>query len=42
MYPAYLWRSSLLAMMRYAASLSFETPRPYKSPIGKQVSGTPL
>jgi hypothetical protein len=29
-------------MMRYAACLSIETPRPCEGPIGKQVSGTPL
>jgi hypothetical protein len=33
---------SLLAMMRYAAFLSFETPRLCKSHFGKQVSGTPF
>ena len=32
----------LLAMMRYAACLSLETPRPCKGPFGKQVSGTPF
>ena len=32
----------LLAMMRYAAWLSSETPRPCKGPFGKQVSGTPF
>src|SRR6266481_3204729 len=42
MYPAFMWRLSLLATMRYAAHLSFETPRPYKGPFGKQVSGTPF
>jgi hypothetical protein len=42
MYPACLWRMNLLAMMRYAAYLSFETPRPFEGQIGKQVSGTPL
>jgi hypothetical protein len=42
MYPAFLWRFVLLAMMRYAACLSYETPRPPEGPIGKQVSGTPL
>ena len=36
------WRFVLLAMMRYAACLSLETPRPCEGPIGKQVSGTPL
>ena len=34
--------SVLLAMMRYAAYLSFETPRPCKSHLSKQVSGTPF
>jgi hypothetical protein len=29
-------------LMRYAACLSLETPRPFEGPIGKQVSGTPL
>jgi hypothetical protein len=33
---------SLLAMMRYAAYLSFEIPRPCKGHFGKQVSGTPF
>jgi hypothetical protein len=42
MYPACLWRLSLLAMMRYAAYLSFETPRPYKGQFGKQASGAPF
>jgi hypothetical protein len=42
MYSACLWRLSLLAMMRYAAYLSFETPRPYQGQFGKQVSGTPF
>jgi len=32
----------LLAMMRYAASLSYEIPRPYKGHSRKQVSGTPF
>jgi hypothetical protein len=32
----------LLAMMRYAAYLSFETPRLCKSHFGKQVSGAPF
>jgi hypothetical protein len=32
----------LLAMMRYAAYLSFETPRPCKGQFGKQVSGAPF
>jgi hypothetical protein len=42
MYPACLWRLSLLAMMRYAAYLSFETPRPYKGHLSKQASGAPF
>ena len=42
MYPACWWRFVLLALMRYAACLSFETPRLCKSHMGKQVSGTPL
>ena len=33
---------SLLAMMRYAAYLSFETPRPCKGQFGKQASGAPF
>jgi hypothetical protein len=32
----------LLAMMRYAAYLSFETPRPCKGQFGKQASGAPF
>jgi hypothetical protein len=32
----------LLAMMRYAAYLSFETRRPCKGHFGKQASGTPF
>jgi hypothetical protein len=32
----------LLAMMRYAAYLSFETPRLFKGQYGKQVSGAPF
>ena len=31
MYPAFLWRFVLLALMRYAACLSFETPRSSKT-----------
>jgi len=33
---------SLLAMMRYAAYLSFETPRPCQGHLSKQVSGAPF
>ena len=33
---------SLLAMMRYAAYLSFETPRPCKGHLSKQASGAPF
>jgi hypothetical protein len=33
---------SLLAMMRYAAYLSYKTPRLCEGPFGKQVSGTPF
>jgi len=32
----------LLAMMRYAASLSYKTPRLCESHLTKQVSGTPF
>jgi hypothetical protein len=32
----------LLAMMRYAAYLSFEIPRPCKGQFGKQASGAPF
>jgi len=32
----------LLAMMRYAAHLSFETPQPCKGQSGKQASGAPF
>jgi hypothetical protein len=32
----------LLAMMRYAAYLSFETPRPCKGHLSKQASGAPF
>ena len=32
----------LLAMMRYAAYLSLETPQPCQGHFGKQVSGTPF
>jgi hypothetical protein len=42
MYPAFRWRVVLLALMRYAACLSLETPRPFEGLIGKQVSGTPF
>jgi len=42
MYPACCVERCLLAMMRYAAYLSFEIPRLYKGPFGKQVSGTPF
>jgi hypothetical protein len=34
--------SVLLAMMRYAAYLSFENARPYMGHFGKQVSGAPF
>jgi hypothetical protein len=34
--------SNLLAMMRYAAYLSFKTPRLYESHLRNQVSGTPF
>jgi len=33
---------SLLAMVRYAAYLSFETPRPCKGHLSKQASGAPF
>ena len=33
---------SLLAMMRYAAYLSFETPRPCKGHLSKQASAAPF
>jgi hypothetical protein len=36
-----VWRC-LLAMMRYAASLSFETPRPCQGHLSKQASGAPF
>jgi hypothetical protein len=39
MYPACCVESFLLAMMRYAAYLSFETPRPCKGHLSKQASG---
>jgi hypothetical protein len=42
MYPACLWRVVLLAMMRYAAFLSYKTPRLCKSHLSNQVSGTPF
>jgi hypothetical protein len=32
----------LLAMMRYAAFLSYKTPRLFESHLRNQVSGTPL
>jgi hypothetical protein len=31
MYPAFGWRFRLLALMRYAACLSLETPRPHRA-----------
>ncbi len=37
-----LVESNLLAMMRYAAYLSFKTPRLDKSHLSNQVSGTPF
>jgi hypothetical protein len=42
MYPACLWRVVLLAMMRYAAYLSYKTPRLLESHLSNQVSGTSL
>ena len=42
MYPACFVEMSLLAMMRYAAYLSFETPRPGKGHLSKQASGAPF
>jgi hypothetical protein len=42
MYPACLWRFVLLALMRYAAYLSFENARPRMGHFGKQVSGAPF
>jgi hypothetical protein len=42
MYPACFVEMSLLAMMRYAAYLSFETPRPCKGHLSKQASGAPF
>ena len=32
----------LLAMMRYAAYLSFKTPRPWEGHLSKQASGAPF
>jgi hypothetical protein len=37
-----LWGVVLLAMMRYAAYLSYKTPRLGKSHFTNQVSGTPF
>jgi hypothetical protein len=42
MYPACCVEVSLLAMMRYAAYLSFETPRPCQGHLSKQASGAPF
>jgi ATP-dependent DNA ligase len=42
MYPACCVERCLLAMMRYAAYLSFETPRPCKGQFGKQASGAEI
>jgi hypothetical protein len=42
MYPACFLEVWLLAMMRYAACLSYKTPRLGKSRFGNQVSGTPF
>lgn len=33
MYPAFGWRFVLLALMRYAACLSLETPRPFEAQL---------
>ena len=42
MYPACCVERCLLAMMRYAAYLSFKTPRPCKGHLSKQASGAPF
>ena len=42
MYSAFRWESFLLALMRYAAYLSFENARPRMGHFGKQVSGAPF